>query len=116
MRLSRPCYDKPHRCPGWAGGGMHSARVYRCTAEVAPGGGTSLRAGYYYEHGLLPWSLRFSYHRPCRTLVLPYVVRWLDPGWWRWELRGVRRWCRDRREERHLDAEWRRACEEDRPS
>lgn len=33
MRLSRPCYDKAHRCPGWAGGGWKSARRDRC-----PGG------------------------------------------------------------------------------
>ena len=101
MRLSRPCYDKPHRCPGWAGGGARSARVYRCTSEN--GGGESLRAGRYYERGLLPWFLRFSYHRPCRTLVLPYVVRHLDPGWWRWKLKDLRDWLYDRREEKRSE-------------
>lgn len=108
IRLSRPCYDKPHRCPGWAGGGVRSARVYRCTSDN--GGGGSLRGGYYYERGLLPWSLRFSYHRPCRTLVLPYVVRHVDPGWWRWKLRwmllDVRDRWRDRHDERRARRRW----------
>ena len=31
MRISRPCYDKPYRCPGWAGGGMRYAKVDRCS-------------------------------------------------------------------------------------
>jgi hypothetical protein len=38
---SRPCYNKPHRCPGWVGGGMTSAMVDRC-----PDGGSLSRIDY----------------------------------------------------------------------
>lgn len=71
MRLSRPCYDKAHRCPGWAGGGMRFASPARCA-------GGSLRDGRYYEGRL--WRWRFNRH-DCGVLVLPYVVRWVDPTW-----------------------------------
>ena len=74
-RVSRPCYDKFHRCPGWAGGGMRFARVETC------------RDGYvrlYDEDGMLPlwkWRLAVCDNPDCTVLVLPYLVRWVDPAW-----------------------------------
>ena len=71
IRISRPCYDKPHRCPGWAGGGLRYARTRHCD------GGTILRA---YEPGRWwPWLP----HRcgTCGMFVLPSHVRWVDPVW-----------------------------------
>ncbi len=72
--FSRPCYDKYHRCPGWAGGGMKCARAVRCDGGYV--GRDAAEAG-----GWNPW-------RPyrcdtCRLLVLPSHVRWADPGWLR---------------------------------
>lgn len=72
MRISRPCYDKQHRCPGWAGGGERYAKVNRCKNGRVVGP---------YEGRLWQWKA----HRcnVCDVIVLPYVVRWLDWRWWR---------------------------------
>lgn len=86
MRISRPCYDKMHRCPGWAGGGTRSARVDRC----ADGRLVGTRNGDLYAGRF--WPLRFNRCDTCDVLVLPSAVRWVDPGWWRWR---VRWWLRD---------------------
>jgi hypothetical protein len=72
--FSRPCYDKPHRCPGWAGGAWIGARVYRC------------------ESGYLKQSYRRRYWLgarcpECGLYVLPVVTRWLDPTWIWWTIR-----------------------------
>lgn len=72
MRVSRPCYDKMHRCPGWAGGGVRYARVDRCDSGRLP--------WTAYEGRL--WRFRLNRCTTCRVLVLPYVVRYLDPGWY----------------------------------
>lgn len=67
MRLSRGCYDKYRRCPGWIGGGPKYARVKRC------------EGGYLidvYERPL--WKWRFHRCSKCDVLVLPYVSRWLS--------------------------------------
>jgi hypothetical protein len=75
VRISRPCYDKFHRCPGWAGGGCRCAKVQRCE------GG---HINFDPEQRLWKWRL----HRcdKCDVVVLPYVIRWVDPCWWRWQV------------------------------
>lgn len=79
MRISRPCYDKMHRCPGWIGGGDLYAKTKRCDYG---------RIKVDYEAKFWKWRT----HRcdKCDVLVLPYMVRYLD---WR-GLRTViyRRW------------------------
>jgi hypothetical protein len=84
MRLSRPCYDKSHRCPGWAGGGMRSAKVDRCRDGRVGG-------GRYYEGPA--WRWRFHRCDVCDVVTLPDVVRWLDFRWWKlcWDLRKLNR-------------------------
>lgn len=77
MRISRPCYDKPHRCPGWTGGGERYARVNRC-----PAGG---RIPIDYERR--GWQLRFHRCPDCRVIVLPWLVCWTSPSWWRRTIR-----------------------------
>lgn len=72
-RLSRPCYDKPWRCPGWAGGGSKLAYVQRC-----PGGSTTLIDAEGWR-----WKWGFQRH-DCGVIVLPLMTRWLDPTWWLW--------------------------------
>lgn len=84
MRLSRCCYDKHHRCPGWAGGGTTGAKVELCQSG-------SIRvnkldeSGYPGHPGAFPW--RFGHCTKCDVVTWPVVTRWLDPGWWRWEIK-----------------------------
>lgn len=79
---SRPCYDKFHRCPGWAGGGLRYARVRRCASGYI---------AYYNDDGMMPlWRWR-TYRCPkCQVIVLPYVIRYADPRWLGY--RAARRW------------------------
>lgn len=72
-RLRRGCYDKYHRCPGWAGGGMRFPKK-----DVCKGGSLT----DCYEGRL--WFLRFNYHPACGTLILPHWTRWLDWSWVKW--------------------------------
>jgi hypothetical protein len=82
MRLSRPCYDKMHRCPGWAGGGMRFARHDRCVnGRLRPRG----RREHIYAGRL--WRLRLNRCDTCDVLALPYAVRWMDPRWLTYVLR-----------------------------
>lgn len=62
MRLSRPCYDKMHRCPGWAGGGWRYAKRYRCRDGYV---------GYGHLYEGFGWRLRFNRCDTCNVLVLP---------------------------------------------
>lgn len=76
VRLSRPCYDKYHRCPGQVGGGMKYAKRQRCK------GG---RIVVDYERPL--WRWRFHRCDTCGVIVLPYHSHWLDPTDWNWRVR-----------------------------
>lgn len=89
-QISRPNYDKRHRCPGWSGGGWVSARYDQCDN------------GYIkidYDSRWWPW--RFHRCTRCTVLVLPDVVRWLDPTWLLWWIssrlvRELIQWWEDR--------------------
>lgn len=91
FRVSRPCYDKFHRCPGWAGGGMRYAKTRRCDNGYI---------SYYNEKRtdrLWVWRL---YRCPkCRVIVLPYMIRWADISWWKFK---VRMWYSDWEYERSI--------------
>jgi hypothetical protein len=65
LPFSRPCYDKPHRCPGRAGGGMQWALIARCQKGM-------LSAPYYRRYWL---GTRCP---DCGLYVLPIAVEWLD--------------------------------------
>lgn len=70
--VSRPCYDKIHRCPGWAGGGWKRAKHYYCRNG---------RLDINYEDRRWKWKV----HRcqSCGVVVLPYMVRWVEwRSWW----------------------------------
>lgn len=92
MRLSRGCYDKFHRCPGWVGGGPRYPR-----------GGSRCPAGHIqvdYEAAL--WRFRFWPCDSCDVLVWPYATRWLSvPYWWQ----AIRRQARE--ESYIVTHEWR---------
>lgn len=95
MPISRPCYDKPHRCPGWAGGGWTYARTDRCA-----GGRVS------WPHGLYWWPGRCE---TCGMIVLPYVVSLTSPYMWKWHIKyragHLADWWRY---DRHRSRRWRR--------
>lgn len=95
MYLRRHCYDKPWRCPGWAGGGWSWAEPQRCD-----GGSLGI---HIKELPLRNW--RFGRCGTCDVLVIPLVTRWVDPTylWWR-----LKRWPGNVRERR----EWRRYQQE----
>jgi hypothetical protein len=102
MRFSRPCYDKPHRCPGWAGGGMTSARTDRCDngrIKVRPRGARERHLAaqpahlidytkdYFDDHpGSNP--LRFGHCTVCDVVTWPWFTRRLDPTAWVSDLRS----------------------------
>ena len=81
MRFSRTCYDKAHRCPGWAGGGTKSAKADRCDNG-------SIRVRKLDESGYPGYPGRFKRRfgrcNKCDVVTWPVITRWLDWGWWRW--------------------------------
>lgn len=83
IKISRPCYDKYRRCPGWAGAGWKYNRRDWCHDGMAS-----------WEFFELPrWTWRWWRCIECGTLVLPYNARYLDPRWWRhWTPRRLRWW------------------------
>lgn len=96
MRISRPCYDKFHRCPGWNGGGNRYAEVCRCD------GG---HLGFAYDRRA--WKWRLTRCLTCGVVVLPYMIRYVDPTnihheiRWAWRrLRDDLAWRAERRERR----------------
>lgn len=86
IRISRPCYDKYFRCPGWAGGGLRYAKVQRCDDG-------------HLDHAILArrlWKWRFNRCTACGIVAWPYMIRLADWRWWRaeaWLLPGrIRDW------------------------
>lgn len=123
MYLRRHCYDKPHRCPGWAGGGMRNT-FHDTKPEYWGGEGfedydfetSNSRRRHWWESknrckGGSLWDLfyedpfwmwRWHHCYVCDVVAIPSVVRWLDPTWVWWDFRtGVRNWFWDMR--RHKD-------------
>lgn len=105
-RLSRPCYDKAHRCPGWAGGGMKSAKVTRCKGGYVRTKVPDLpideewvaQHGFQGKHpGVAVWHP--GYCTKCAVVTIPWALTRLDPTrfphWARWQWwRLVRRFRR----------------------
>lgn len=73
-RLSRSCYDKFHRCPGWNGGGPHFAKKNRCD-----------EGRISFDKKM--WKWRFHGCDKCNVIVWPYVTRYLSIPWLIWKLR-----------------------------
>lgn len=91
VRFSRPCYDKPRRCPGWAGGGWKYAIQTFCPEEKIGGFWDNLLDGR--PRGYLPidyesklWMWRFRTCLDCGVVVLPYVIHWLSWRTWWYEI------------------------------
>jgi hypothetical protein len=100
MRLSRPCYDKPHRCPGWAGGGWKSSKADRCeNGSICTNNSTGWwvldLSGHPGEHR---W--RFGRCTKCDVVTWPYNIRFVDPTNYIAEVRlwlDRRKWKRESR-------------------
>lgn len=87
MRLSRHCYDKPRRCPGWNGGGFTYAKVQRCDNG-------SIQINYSSR-----WKRDWTFHRcdTCDVVCWPIVTQELDPAYWRhWHLYQFKNWTQER--------------------
>ncbi|RBO85154.1 hypothetical protein DFR74_1152 [Nocardia puris] len=96
-KISRPCYDKWWRCPGWNGGGPHFARRVLCTEKGTGFITFGMDKATYHA---LPVGTRypplFALGRcdGCDVIVLPRWVRRLSvPQWWNqlrswWQYRG----------------------------
>lgn len=82
MRISRPCYDKYRRCPGWAGPGFKYAKVEHCDN------------GFITFRDSPRWKWLIHRCPKCQIIVLPYYIRWADPTWYRfvvdWEISRLR--------------------------
>lgn len=85
MRISRPCYDKAHRCPGWAGGGLKYPKVDKCDS-----GYITFKRDFSYSKILYLFNFEpylnirltgFGRCSKCNVLVLPYQIRYIDPTW-----------------------------------
>lgn len=100
MRIRRHCYDKPHRCPGWAGGGMKHPRDGAVICDSASF--VNAAENMYFKRF---WTWRFHRCSNCGTVALPHVLRWFDPTWWwhiqfwYWKVRFLN-WREDRQEVR----------------
>lgn len=84
MRLSRGCYDKYHRCPGWAGGGLKWAQKIHCAGGYITVSGNQSSSKF-----------RFGHCDKCDVIVLPRITRYVDPTWWIYELKYRYRIFRD---------------------
>lgn len=83
MRLSRPCYDKPHRCPGWAGGGMRYPKVDRCDGgriTVAPSLSEVLAAEETWDGHPIANPRRLGRCTECDVVTIPWAWTYLDPS------------------------------------
>lgn len=92
FRLSRPCYDKPHRCPGWAGGGAYMAKEQRCdggsirTRHPYPG-----IPGEFQYPGAKKWS--FGHCNQCNVVTIPFAWTRFAPARVRWRIEAkIRNW------------------------
>lgn len=84
MRISRPCYDKYHRCPGRNGGGMHYAKVQRCERGMLD-----------YPQGFW-WRFKFNRCAECKVIVFPWAIRYADWTWLRREPSRLMQRIKDR--------------------
>lgn len=85
-RVSRQCYDKPHRCPGWAGGGWKYTPESICDSSYVDWYGHQEADGTWVDKRFKKWRLNVCRDK-CGTLVLPYATRYVDPTWYWWTAR-----------------------------
>lgn len=81
-RMSRPCYNKPHRCPGWAGGGTRGAKIDRCDGGSIRTHKRDRTFPCEYVYPSTAW-WRFGHCTRCGVITWPFAIRWFD---WRYLL------------------------------
>lgn len=87
MRLSRHCYDKAHRCPGWAGGGWKY-----------PKGEDRCNGGHIDIDYTNRWTRNWRFHRcdTCDVVCWPIILQELDPTYWRhWHWYRLKNWFKE---------------------
>ena len=89
MRVMRRNYDKAHRCPGWSGPAFKGGRINldadKC-GYLAPRGDINTKG--VAANGPDPWtSYGLVYCPGCKTWVLPYWARWVDPSYLSWKIK-----------------------------
>lgn len=93
MRVMRRNYDKPHRCPGWSGPAMKAGPANRINAHLCGYlGPRGCPVGPIGESvtpdGPDPWNSWGLVRCPgCKTWVLPYWMRWVDPSYLSWKIK-----------------------------
>jgi hypothetical protein len=81
-KLSRGCYDKYRRCPGWAGGGWKLAETRLCHGD---------NGGYLnVDYNASWWKWKIHRCDNCDVIVLPYMFRWTSPRSWWYEIKYAR--------------------------
>lgn len=101
MYLRRHCYDKPWRCPGWAGGGWTHPKTKRCD-----GGRLDV-----YDRVMRPWWFplwRFSRCGRCDVRAVPLITKWVDPTWLNFWVQRIPGRIKGRVEEWRWRRGWRR--------
>lgn len=110
MYLRRHDYNKPHRCPGWSGGGWRGTYD-----DIEPNDWDEDSLGPFKDHGSRrrhwwqakdrcnsghiwtrdledPWmALRFGRCTTCDVRTIPLITQWVDPTWL-WFC--FTRWCK----------------------
>jgi hypothetical protein len=86
FRISRPCWDKPHRCPGWAGGGNRFAKVQTCDNGRISTKPRMIKIAdfepFETDHpGSNPW--RMGKCNTCNVITIPWALRHVDPRYWK---------------------------------
>lgn len=100
--ISRPNYDKPHRCPAWSGPAFKDTDVYTCEGGSIRIPGLTGSEAYPGET-----TTRFGRCTTCPIITLPYATRWVDPSWLTWRASWVYRTrVRDRIEDHAADLRW----------
>jgi hypothetical protein len=85
FRISRPCWNKPHRCPGWTGGGYKYPKNSRCDNGRISTKPRIIRIGnfepYETDHpGSNSW--RIGKCNKCNVVTIPWALRYLDPRYY----------------------------------
>jgi len=84
-------YDKPHRCPGWSGPAFKAGHVDidgETCGYLAP----RRLIEYRLSNGPHSWNSFGLVRCPgCKTWVLPYWMRYIDPTYLAWKIKEAKR-------------------------
>ena len=87
-KLSRSCWDKPHRCPGWAGAGWKFPKQDYCDGGYITYGMSKETLASLPADVKYPRWFHFGQCNKCTVRVLPYWTRKLFPTYY-WGMREI---------------------------